>query len=71
MIKADDSVEELLEKYPGINQFLMKKGVVCVKCGEPFWGRLGELIEAKGLNVEEIMRELNREFSENKVNNKE
>jgi hypothetical protein len=62
MISADDNVEELLEKYPGINRFLMKRGIVCVQCGETFWGPLRQLIEEKGMDVDQIVNELNANF---------
>jgi predicted DNA-binding ribbon-helix-helix protein len=64
MITADNHVEELLEKYPGINRYLMRRGIICVQCGETFWGTLGELIREKNMNVDEIIAELNSEFAE-------
>jgi hypothetical protein len=64
MIKASDSVEDLLEKYPSINGFLLQKGIVCVKCGEPFWGKLEDLIQNKGLDVDKTVAELNRFIEE-------
>jgi hypothetical protein len=64
MITADDNVEELLEKYPQANRFLMKRGVICVQCGETYWGKLGDLIDEKGLDKEKIIAELNAEFSQ-------
>ena len=62
MIKKTDYVEELLEKYDGINVFLMKKGVVCIQCGEPVWGTLGELAKTKGIDVNSLIIELNEHF---------
>lgn len=62
MIKPDDSIEELIEKYPGINGFLLERGIVCVKCGEPFWGKLEDLIKNKGMDVDALIRELNEKF---------
>jgi len=62
MIKKTDYVEELLEKYNGINVYLMKKGVVCIQCGEPVWGTLGELAGDKGLDVDGLVVELNEHF---------
>jgi hypothetical protein len=64
MITADDNVEELLEKYPEANRFLMKRGVICVQCGETYWGKLGDLIDEKKLDKQEIIAELNAEFAE-------
>ncbi len=62
MIRADDYIEDLLEKYPGINAFLREKGIVCIQCGEPVWGTLREQVEAKGLDLEALLKELNQEF---------
>lgn len=59
MIKATDSVEELVERYPALVGFLMDRGVVCIKCGEPFWGTLAELVESKGKDVKVIVEEIN------------
>jgi predicted DNA-binding ribbon-helix-helix protein len=64
MITADDHIEELLEKYPKINRYMMRRGIICVQCGETFWGTLGELIREKNMNVDEIIAELNSEFAE-------
>jgi len=65
LVTADDSVEELVERYPEMIGILMRKGIVCVKCGEPYWGKLGELIADKGLPVEETVSALNAELSGN------
>ena len=64
MITADLHIEELLEKYPQANRFLMKRGIICVQCGETYWGTLGELIREKGLDEDTILTELNQEFGD-------
>lgn len=63
MAKPDDinpgmSVEELVERYPDSVAFLMKEGIVCIRCGEPFWGSLGELIKDKGMDVGKMTAKL-------------
>jgi hypothetical protein len=63
MIGADDLVEDLLEKYPGINRYLMRRGIICVQCGETYWGSLGDLIREKDLDVDQVLSDLNRQFS--------
>ena len=68
MIKKTDFVEDLLEEYDGINNILMKKGVVCIQCGEPVWGTLEEIVKAKHLDVEKIVAELNSIYSAEKKN---
>ncbi|SYZ72851.1 conserved hypothetical protein [Candidatus Zixiibacteriota bacterium] len=62
MITADDYIEDLLKKYDGINKFLMERGIICVVCGEPVWGTLGELVKQKGLDLGNILSELNDRF---------
>ena len=62
MIKADIHVDDLLERHPELNVFLSRRGVICVQCGEVFWGTLEELIKSKGLDVDEIVAEINAEL---------
>jgi hypothetical protein len=66
VIKKTDYIEDLLEEYDGINGHLMKKGVVCIKCGEPVWGTLEEAVKAKGLDVNKILAELNEIYGTDK-----
>jgi len=42
-------VERIVEVYPQAAGFLADHGVVCIVCGEPFWGALGELMANKGI----------------------
>ena len=63
MIKPSDTVEELLDAYPGINSFLMERGIFCIKCGEPVWATLEEMIKEKGLDASIIIGELNERFT--------
>ena len=62
MIEPSDTIEELLENYPGINSFLMDRGIFCIKCGEPVWATIQELVEEKKLDIEKIIAELNEHF---------
>ncbi len=59
-IHADMTVEELLEAHPSIARFLADRGIVCVRCGEPYWGTLRELAGHKGLEgqIDQIMEEM-------------
>lgn len=63
MIEPSNTIEELLEQYPGINKFLMNKGIFCIKCGEPVWATIEEMIKEKGLDVEKVISELNEVFT--------
>ena len=62
MIDPGIHVDELIEKYPQLSVFLSRRGVVCVQCGEVFWGTLRELLESKGLDVNEMVGEINAEL---------
>ena len=46
-ITLDWHVDELVEAYPQAAGFLADHGVVCIVCGEPYWGTLGELMAHK------------------------
>ncbi|HUT99137.1 MAG TPA: DUF1858 domain-containing protein [bacterium] len=62
MSLKDTSVERLLEEHPAAADWLLKRGIVCLRCGEPFWGTLAELLGNKGYaagDVEKIVAELN------------
>ena len=59
-ISLDDTVEDIVQRFPQASAFLLKKGVVCVRCGEPAWCPLRELIDAKGLDGEAIVADLNQ-----------
>ena len=62
VISPEDYIEDLLERYPGINAFLRERGVVCIQCGEPVWGTLREQVEAKGLDLDALVKDLNETF---------
>jgi len=67
LITKEMWVEEILEKYPAIQEFLSKKNIVCVMCGEPVWGSLKELMQDKDFSDEEIntiIKELNKFIKE-------
>lgn len=59
-LDADIDVETLVEQYPQAVGFLAERGIVCIRCGEPYWGTLRELAQTKGLGnqIEEIVHEL-------------
>ncbi len=63
MVTAETKVDEMVEAWPETVSFLLRRGLPCVVCGEPFWGRLRELCEQKGWGEEKIA-ELVREFNE-------
>jgi len=60
MIDKSLLIEDLVQQYPSAVGFLMKKGIICIQCGEPVWGTLAEAAARKNIsNIEEIVKELN------------
>ncbi len=56
------SIEELTETVAGSVEYLMKKGIRCIVCGEPIWGTLEEAAIEKGFSesdIEVFVKELN------------
>ncbi len=59
-ITLDSNVEELVGAHPKASGFLADRGVVCIRCGEPYWGTLGELMANKHIpNPEGLVADLN------------
>ncbi|PLX23398.1 MAG: DUF1858 domain-containing protein [Marinilabiliales bacterium] len=55
------SIEELVETIPESVNYLMKKGIKCIACGEPIWGTLEDAAKEKGFSdfeIEKIITEL-------------
>jgi hypothetical protein len=48
-LTADIHIEELLEQHPHAAGFLADRGIVCIRCGEPYWGTLRELAGYRNL----------------------
>jgi methionine synthase II (cobalamin-independent) len=64
MITKDTYIEDMVRDHPETVTILMQRGVVCIKCGEPVWGTLGETLQRAGKeNPDEIIEELNRAVS--------
>jgi hypothetical protein len=54
-VSLDVPVEALIEAYPAAAGFLAERGVICIVCGEAYWGRLGELMAHKGIEAPEAL----------------
>jgi len=59
-VTLEETVEDIVERFPEASAFLLERGVVCIRCGEPAWCALGELIEEKELDGKAILRDLNK-----------
>jgi len=49
VIDENVRIEELVEAMPVAVRILAEKGIVCIRCGEPYWGTLKELAAEKGI----------------------
>ena len=58
-LQPDDLVEDVVRDYPKASAFLRQWGIVCIQCGEPVWGTLQEIIEAKQQEVTRVLAALN------------
>ncbi len=60
MVDKNIYIEDLVRDYPALVRPLADMGLICIRCGEPIWGTLGELMERKGVtNQENIIQKLN------------
>ncbi len=54
-------IEDLIDTHPKSVRFLSERGVRCIRCGEPLWCTLGELLEEDGIrSPQELVEELNQ-----------
>jgi hypothetical protein len=59
-VSLDTQIEELVEHFPESVGFLSRNGVRCIRCGEPLWCSLGELLKEEGIeNPQYLVKELN------------
>jgi len=66
-ITSDTAVEVLVTEHPAAIDFLAGRGILCVVCGEPYWGTLGQLIAQKRLTANEaesLLKALNAHVRE-------
>ena len=65
-ISPDIQVEDLAREHPESVGFLTRRGVRCIRCGEPVWGTLEDLFREDGVEDPlSLLAELNL-FLENK-----
>ena len=56
MITKTIFIEDLIEKLPEAVEYLSKKNIRCIVCGEPIWGTLEQAAREKGYTEEDIDR---------------
>lgn len=65
MIDGSTYIEDLVNDHPELIAPLAEMGIVCIACGEPIWGTLGDLISSKQIdNPEEVYKKINKIVSE-------
>lgn len=58
-------VEELVEAFPEAVRFLTKRGLRCIRCGEPIWGTLKEFFLSESVeDLQRLVDELNAYIQE-------
>jgi len=58
-ITADTVIEDLVQLLPESVRVLSRQGLVCIQCGEPYWGTLQELAASRGVtDLSRILEEL-------------
>ena len=66
MITGKESIEELVEDFPEIVNYLAEKNVICIECGEPLWISLEQLLKDKNVqDIPSFIENLNKKFSKN------
>ena len=61
-------VEDLVAAYPKLIGPLLRRGVVCMVCGEPYWGTLEELARSKGIeDIEGLLHDLEADLRESEA----
>jgi hypothetical protein len=61
-VTLDIPIEDLVLKFPESVGFLTRKGVRCIRCGEPLWCTLGELLEEEKIPDPQTMIDELNEF---------
>lgn len=60
-IDGEVRIEELVDALPAAVRILADHGIVCIRCGEPYWGTLAELAAEKGVrNLAPVLEDLRR-----------
>jgi len=54
LITRQTTIEDLVEIKAEAISYLFRKGIRCIRCGEPVWGSLEEAAREKGFSDTEI-----------------
>jgi hypothetical protein len=62
-IERRTTIEDILAEFPSMVDYLLKRGIRCIECGEPVWGTLEEALKEKGFGedgINFILEEMNQ-----------
>jgi methionine synthase II (cobalamin-independent) len=62
-ITRQTTIEDLVKLKPEAINYLFRKGIRCIRCGEPIWGSLEQAATEKGFSDADInllVEELNQ-----------
>jgi methionine synthase II (cobalamin-independent) len=64
-VTLEMQVEELVEAFPEAVRFLTRRGLRCIRCGEPVWGTLKEFLLSESVeDPQRLVEELNAYIQE-------
>ncbi|MFO7769154.1 MAG: DUF1858 domain-containing protein [bacterium] len=67
-LTGDILVEDLVDHYPELIGPLAHRGVVCMVCGEAYWGTLEELARSKGIaDIRGLVKDLRMDLAQGPV----
>jgi hypothetical protein len=59
-VTLDTQIEDLVRDFPESVGFLTRRGIRCIRCGEPLWCTLGELLQQEGkTDARKVVDDLN------------
>ena len=59
-VTLETPIEDIVQTYPEAVGFLTRKGIRCIRCGEPLWCSIGELLEEEKIpSPQKMIDELN------------
>ncbi|MFW6124169.1 MAG: DUF1858 domain-containing protein [Acidobacteriota bacterium] len=62
LVRLDMQIEDLVLQFPESVGFLTRHGIRCIRCGEPLWCTLGELLEEEKVEDPQTLIDKLNEF---------
>lgn len=59
VITAQTHIDRILSKYPSLSRTFIEFGLLCLVCGEPFWGTIEDLARQHDVDVGKLINVLN------------